>query len=272
MKLSVEWLRELVDLPDTIEQLCEDLTLLGLEVEEVEEVGPSFPGVVVGHVLERKPHPNADRLSLCRVTTGDEEFSVVCGAPNVRAGLKVAFAAPGAVLPGGLKIKKAKIRGELSLGMICSESELELGEGHDGIMELADDAVVGSSVDAIFGWKDTCIEIEVTPNRPDWLSHIGVARELGARYGKSLRMPSLGAEIEMVPEDEGYRAVCEDADGCPRYTGRLLRGISLGETPEWMKRRLIAIGQRPINAVVDCSNYVLHECGQPNHAFDLARL
>ena len=272
MKLSVEWLRELVDLPDSVEQLCEDLTLLGLEVEEVEETGPTFPGVVVGHVLESVQHPNADRLSLCRVSTGEAEFPVVCGAPNVRKGLKVAFAKVGAVLPGDFRIKKSKIRGEVSEGMICSERELGLGEGHTGILELHESAAVGTPAEELLGWKDTCIEIEVTPNRPDWLGHIGVARELAARYDSPLRIPELRGTVELVEEDEGYKAVCEDPDACPRYTGRIVHGIQLGETPEWMRRRLVTIGQRPINAVVDCSNYLLHECGQPNHAFDLKLL
>ena len=272
MKLSVEWLRELVDLPESIDTLCEDLTLLGLEVERVDEVGESFPGVVVGYVVESGPHPNADRLSVCRVDTGDGEVPVVCGAPNVRKGLKVAFAKVGAVLPGDFRIKKSRIRGETSEGMICSEKELGLGEGHEGILELDDDAPLGASADELFGWKDTCIEIEVTPNRPDWLSHIGVARELAAYYQTELRVPALKGAVEVADEDEGWRAVCDDADGCPRYTGRIIHGIGPSETPEWMRRRLLAIGQRPIHPVVDCSNYVLYECGQPNHAFDLSRL
>jgi len=272
VKLSVQWLRELVDLPDSVDQLCEDLTVLGLEVEEVTEVGQSYPGVVVGHVLESGRHPNADRLSVCRVSTGPEEFAVVCGAPNVRKGLKVVFARVGAVLPGDFKIKKSKIRGEISEGMICSERELGLGDGHTGIMELDDDVAIGTAAEDLFGWRDTCIEIEVTPNRPDWLSHIGVARELAAHYRTDLRIPPVEGEVELVEEDEGWKAVCDDPDACPRYTGRILRGIDAAPTPQWMRRRLLAIGQRPINAVVDCSNYVLHECGQPNHAFDLSRL
>jgi phenylalanyl-tRNA synthetase beta chain len=272
VKLSVQWLRELVELPDDLERLCDDLTLLGLEVESVEAVGRRFPGVVVGKVLAQGPHPNADRLSLCRVSDGQTEYPVVCGAPNVRAGLTVAFATPGAVLPNGLEIKKAKIRGEVSLGMICSADELALGDDHSGILELEEDLAAGTPVDRLWGWEDHCIEIEVTPNRPDWLSHIGVARELAARYRTALILPDLGPSVEVADRDGDWTAVCEDEAGCPRYSGRLLRGVTVGESPEWMRRRLEAIGQRPINAVVDCSNYVLHECGQPNHAFDLSRL
>ncbi len=272
MKLSIEWLRELVDLPREIESICQDLTLLGLEVEQVEEVGLSFPGIVVGHVLQHGRHPNADRLSVCVVSDGATEYPVVCGAPNVRQGLKVAFATPGATLPDGTTIKKSKIRGEVSLGMICSERELGLGEGHSGILELDGTHAIGTSVDEIFGWKDTCVEIEVTPNRPDWLSHIGVARELAAKYGKELRLPQVDEKLELALEDEGYRVRCEDEGACPRYTGRIVHGLAMAKTPEWMRRRLLAIGQRPINAVVDCSNYLLHECGQPNHAFDLKKI
>ena len=206
------------------------------------------------------------------VSDGKSEYPVVCGAPNVRQGLKVAFATVGATLPDGTSIKKSKIRGELSLGMICSERELGLGEGHSGILELDGEHEVGISVDEIFGWKDTCVEIEVTPNRADWLSHIGVARELAAKYGKELRLPQVDESLELVDEDEGYRVRCEDEEACPRYTGRIVHGLTMGQTPDWMRRRLLAIGQRPINAVVDCSNYLLHESGQPNHAFDLKKL
>ncbi len=272
MKLSIEWLRELVDLPPEVETICQDLTLLGLEVEQVEEVGLSFPGIVVGRVLQHAAHPNADRLSVCVVSDGKTEFPVVCGAPNVRQGLTVAFATPGSTLPDGTTIKKTKIRGEVSLGMICSERELGLGDGQSGILELDEQYEVGRGMDELFGWKDTCVEIEVTPNRPDWLSHIGVARELAAKYGKELRLPQVNHTVEMVDEDEGFRAKCEDEEACPRYTGRIVRGIQMRETPPWMRRRLLAIGQRPINAVVDCSNYLLHECGQPNHAFDLNKI
>lgn len=269
MKLSLEWLRELVDLPDDVDAICERLTLLGLEVEEVEDFHLTFPGVVVGHVLEAKPHPDADRLQVCKVDVGgDEALDIVCGAPNARAGIHVAVATVGAVLPGDFKIKKGKIRGQVSLGMICSEKELGLGQGHEGILELAGDTAIGTPFDELYGVRDTVVEFEVTPNRPDWLSHIGVARELVAHYGGALRVPEVDADVAVAAEDEGWTIRIDDPEACWRFRGRLIDGVTVGPSPWWMRKRLLAIGQRPINAVVDASNYVLHECGHPNHCFD----
>lgn len=268
MKLSVNWLRELVDLPDSVDELCERMTLLGLEVEEVEEFRLEYPKCVVAEVLDAQQHPDADRLRVCKVNTGSEELGIVCGAPNARAGIKVALAQVGAVLPGGMKIKKGKIRGQVSMGMICSEAELGLGAGADGIIELDDDAVVGAPLDELFAIRDTIIEIEVTPNRPDWLSHVGVARELAAWYGKPMRMPEVSGAVDAVPADEGWKIRIDDASACLRFRGRLVDGVKVGPSPRWIRQRLIALGQRPINCVVDASNYVLHELGHPNHCFD----
>ena len=214
MKLSVNWLRELVDLPESVDELCERMTLLGLEVEEVENFSLQYPGCIVAEVTDAVQHPDADRLRLCKVNTGEEELSVVCGAPNVRAGLKVALAQVGSVLPGGVKIKKGKIRGQVSMGMICSEAELGLGAGKDGILELETDAANGVALDELFAQQDTIIEIEVTPNRPDWLSHVGVARELAAWYGKELRMPQVSAQVEAQTEDQGWSISIEDEQAC----------------------------------------------------------
>lgn len=272
MKLSIAWLRELVDFPVDLDEVTDRLTLLGLEVEGVDPVRLAFPGVRVGHVLEAGPHPGADRLILCQVATGSEVVPVVCGAPNVRAGLKVAMALPGSVLPGDVKIKKTRIRGETSMGMICSERELGLGQGHTGILELPDDYELGRELDAYLGYDDTAVEVEVTPNRPDLLSHLGVAREIAAFYRTEVRWPEAGADVSPVEEDRGYRVRILDGEGCPRFTARLMDGISVGVAPVWMRHRLVAIGQRPINAVVDASNYVLHECGQPTHVFDRSKL
>lgn len=268
MKLSLNWLRELVDLPEPVDGICERMTLLGLEVEQVETFRLGFPGCVVAEVTESGKHPDADRLSLCRVHTGEEELQIVCGAPNVRQGLKVAVARVGAVLPGGMKIKKGKIRGQVSMGMICSEKELGLGQGHEGIMELEDAPGVGTPFDELFGVRDTVIEFEVTPNRPDWLSHVGVARELVAHYGGALRLPDVDADVPVADDDGGWTIRIDDPSGCWRFRGRLIDDVTVGPSPWWMRRRLLAIGQRPINAVVDASNYVLHECGHPNHCFD----
>ncbi len=272
MKLSLAWLRELVDLPADAQEICDRMTLLGLEVEAVEPFALSYPGVRVGLVLEARPHPGADRLRLCRVATGEDEVSVVCGATNVRAGLKVALALPGAVLPGGVTIRKSKIRGEHSAGMICSERELGLGAAHEGILELPEGSAVGRALDELFGYTDTRIEVEVTPNRPDWLSHQGVARELAAFYQRPLRPPDPGPAAAVAASADGWEVAVEDRTGCPRYLGRIVRGVTVGPSPLWLRLRLLAIGQRPINAVVDASNLVLHELGHPNHVFDLARL
>ena len=251
MKLSLNWLRELVDLPDDVDALCERLTLLGLEVEEVETFELSFPGVVVGHVLEAEQHPDADRLRVCRVDVGAETLDIVCGAPNVRAGLHVPVATVGAVLPGDFKIKKGKIRGQVSMGMICSEKELGLGQGHEGIMELEDAPAVGTPFDELYGVRDTVIEFEVTPNRPDWLSHVGVARELVAHYGGTLRLPEVDADVPVADDNGGWTIRIDDPTACWRFRGRLIDGVEVGPSPWWMRRRLLAIGQRPINAVVE---------------------
>jgi len=272
VKLSVNWLRELVDLPESVDELCERMTLLGLEVEEVENFSLQYPGCIVAEVTDAVQHPDADRLRLCKVNTGEEELSVVCGAPNVRAGLKVALAQVGSVLPGGVKIKKGKIRGQVSMGMICSEAELGLGAGKDGILELETDAANGVALDELFAQQDTIIEIEVTPNRPDWLSHVGVARELAAWYGKELRMPQVSAQVEAQTEDQGWSISIEDEQACRRFRGRLIDGVKVQPSPLWLRQRLIALGQRPINCVVDASNYVLHELGHPNHCFDRDKL
>lgn len=272
MKLSVAWLRELVDLPEDVEEIAQRLTLLGLEVEELQEFRLSWPGVVVGEVLEAGPHPDADKLRLCRVAVGGEELPIVCGAPNVRQGLRVAVATVGAVLPGDFRIRKSRIRGEVSMGMICSEKELGLGQGHEGILELGEDATVGRPLDELFGHHDHRIEIEVTPNRPDWLSHIGVARELAAWYRVPLRLPQVGGLPTAGEEDGGWRVAIDDPAGCPHFSAQLLDGAKVGPSPLWLRQRLLSIGQRPINAVVDASNLVLHETGHPNHVFDRAKL
>lgn len=272
MKLSIQWLRDLVDLPEDVEEICDRLTLLGLEVESHEPFVMEYPHVIVGKVLAAVQHPNADRLRVCKVSTGSEELSIVCGASNVRAGLHVAVAVPGAILPGNFKIKKSKIRGEASAGMICSESELGLGQGHEGILELSEEHEVGRALDDLFGYRDDTVEIEVTPNRPDWLSHIGVARELSAHYRTELRIPDPGDALEFAAEAAGWKVSIEDPEGCRRFTGRLIDGVQIGESPLWLRQRLAAIGQRSINAIVDASNYVLHECGQPNHVFDRKKL
>ena len=259
----------------------------GLEVDEVVHTGPRFEGVVVGHVLDVRPHPDADRLRVCSVDLGDgEPIQIVCGAPNVAAGQHVPVATVGTVLMlpardgSGLAevtIKKGKIRGETSNGMICAEDELGLGSDHDGILVLDDGAQAGTSfadylasTNALPG--DTVLDIAITPNRPDATSHLGVARDVAALTGAALMVPDVD-----VPEPGGETAEqitvqIDDPEGCPRYAALIVRGVTVGPSPDWLKGRLEAIGLRPINNVVDVTNFVLHEMGQPLHAFDLALL
>ncbi len=272
MKISLDWLREYVTWDDTPEALAAKLTAAGLNVEGVEPVVVGFPGVVVAKVLHREQHPDADRLSLCRVDDGSgEEVQVVCGAPNVRAGLTVLFARVGAVLPGGLKLKKSKIRGVESRGMICSETELELGGDGSGIMELETDLPPGTPADELYGFRDTVLDIEVTPNRPDWLCHVGVAREVAAIYGTKVAMPAVW-NTQQTGENLGMRVKVEDWADCPRYLAFGASRVTVGPSPRWMQNRLRAVGSRPISNAVDITNYVMLELGQPMHAFDRAKL
>jgi len=271
MRVSLEWLAEWVDLPPT-DALVERLTLAGLEVDAVERTGPSLEGLCVGHVLERRPHPGADRLSVCRVDAGGgEPLAVVCGAPNVEPGQKVAFAPPGARLPDGTKIKRAKIRGEASAGMICSARELGLSEDHEGILVLAAEAAPGAPLAEVLPAGDTVLEIALTANRGDCASLLGVAREVRALFGGELRRPPCEAPEGERAVEEDVQVEVEDAEGCHRYAARVVRGLRNRPSPEWLRRRLEAVGLRPIDAVVDVTNLVLQELGQPLHAFDLDR-
>ncbi len=272
MKISVNWLKDFIpsfspDIPSLVEQL----TFLGLEVEEVNETRLPDPLVVVGRVGEVRPHPDADRLKVCRVDTGDAEpLQVVCGAPNVAGGQLVPVARIGARLetPDGetFTIRKSKIRGEASFGMICAADELGLSDDHSGIMVLDESCRVGEPL-ANFLPADTVLDIAVTPNRPDALSHLGVAREIAGVAGVVL------PEAARVgfSRDGGLVSI-EDVESCPYYTAVVLRGVRVGESPAWLKERLESIGLRPKNTVVDVTNYILHALGQPLHAFDLAKL
>ncbi len=278
MDLSYRWLQTLVDGLDASPQAVSDrLAALGAPVDELVPLGEGLGDIVVARVLEAGPHPNADRLSLCRVDAGgDEPLPVVCGAPNVRAGHTYAFAPVGAFLPDGTKIRKAKIRGEYSQGMLCSERELGLGRGHEGIMELSG-GEPGEPLVPFLGLDDARIVIDVTPNRPDLLCHAGVARELAADGLGTLALPT-GAQDLTLQAGEASASTgsvtigIEVPDLCFRYLGAVIRGVTIGPSPEWLRGRLRAIGQRPINNVVDATNFVLHELGQPLHAFDLARI
>lgn len=272
MKISLNWLSDYVSWAGTPEELAEKLTLAGLNVEGIERFEMTFPGVVVGEVRTCERHPDADRLSVCTVFDGEEVRRIVCGAPNVRAGLKVLVARTGAVLPGNFKIKKSKIRGVESQGMICSASELELGLDGDGIMELDADLAPGTPADDLFGVKDVVLDVEVTPNRPDWLSHYGVAREVAALEGTLLDAPVVWSPGKTAAEKPEVSVEIVDFADCPRYTAHLARNVRVGPSPRWMQQRLLAVGMRPISNVVDITNYVMLELGQPLHAFDRDRL
>ena len=272
MKISVEWLRDFVSWDDSTQGLTDRLTAAGLNVEGVADFRIALPGVVVARVLHQERHPDADRLSVCRVDDGSgQSVPVVCGASNVRGGLTVLLARVGAVLPGDVKIKKSKIRGQTSEGMICSAAELGLGRDAAGIIELDTELPPGTPADELFGYHDTVLDIEVTPNRPDWLSHLGVAREIAAIYGGKVSLPATW-NSQRSGESLGLQVRVEDFGDCPRYMACGVQGVKVGPSPAWMQRRLLAVGSRPINNLVDITNYVLFEMGQPLHAFDRGKI
>jgi phenylalanyl-tRNA synthetase beta chain len=271
MKLTYNWIREFVDIDVPVERVAEALVGAGLEVAAITPF--AIPrGVKVARVLSVGKHPQADKLSLCSVDVGDKEpLAIVCGAPNVRAGMLVPCATIGTELAPDFVIKKAKLRGVESFGMLCSEKELGISDDHSGIMDLPADCVVGASLAACVP-DDWALELEVTPNRGDCLSVVGVAREVAAALGKPLTLKPIGLK-EAGGSVAGHISVTiNDAERCPRYLGRLVRGVRIGPSPLWLKARLTAAGMRPINNVVDITNYILVEYGQPMHAFDYRRI
>ena len=266
MKVPFSWLNELVELDQDINTLSDQLTFIGLEVESVETLGSEFDGVVAGVVTHVQQHPNADKLKLCLVAYGEsEQMRVVCGAPNVMVGGVYPFAPVGTELPGGFTIKKAKIRGEESMGMLCAKDELGLGEDHSGLLELGSDVIAGTPFVEIWGAPETVIELEITPNRPDCLSMIGIAREIAALTNKPINLPKKTVSNSNTSSISAN--VC-DAEDTPRYTLRVIDGVEIGPSPQWLQKRLEAVGIRPINNVVDITNYVMLETGHPLHAFD----
>ena len=270
MKVSLNWLRELVDLPADVAALSDLLTQAGVEVEGVETRGADFDNVVIAHILESKPHPNADRLSVCQVEDGSgQPRQIVCGAKNYKVGDKVPLALPGAVLPGDFRIKVGKLRGVQSEGMMCSARELQLAEDADGLLILPPEARVGAPIGSLFP-PDTVLEVEVTPNRPDLLSHAGMAREIATLLGRPWRTPEITAPVAV--EAAGETVSIEAPDACPFYTARRITGVKVGPSPEWLRLRLESAGLRAINNIVDITNYVMLELGQPLHAFDAAKL
>ncbi|CAI1826006.1 TPA: phenylalanine--tRNA ligase subunit beta [Serratia fonticola] len=272
MKFSELWLREWVNPAISSEALSDQITMAGLEVDGVEPVAGVFNGVVVGHVVECGQHPNADKLRVTKVDVGGERLlDIVCGAPNCRAGLKVAVATVGAVLPGDFKIKAAKLRGEPSEGMLCSFSELAVSDDHDGIIELPQDAPIGTDIRDYLQLNDSAIEISVTPNRADCLGIIGVARDVAVLNQLPLTEPDMSPVAATITDTLPIRV--EAPQACPRYLGRVVKGINVkAPSPLWMREKLRRAGIRSIDAVVDVTNYVLMELGQPMHAFDLNRI
>lgn len=271
MKFSEQWLRGWVNPHVSRDELVARLSMAGLEVDSVTPAAGQFSGIVVGEVLATEQHPDADKLRVCQVSNGSETFQVVCGAPNVRPGLKIPFAMIGAELPGDFKIKKAKLRGVESFGMLCSAAELQISEENDGLLELAADAPVGEDVRTYLALDDTSIEIGLTPNRGDCLSIAGLARDVSALYDVPVTRPSVPG---IAPAHDETRPVEVTAPAaCPRYLGRVIRNVDLSRpTPLWMVERLRRSDVRSIDAAVDITNYVMLELGQPMHAFDLAEI
>ncbi len=282
MNVSIRWLREMVPgLKGTAREIAEHLALRGAPVEEISSPGEGLGDVVIARVITAVQHPNADRLSLCEVDGGSGVVHVVCGAPNVTGGAWYPFAPVDSVLPGDFRIKKAKIRGETSEGMLCSARELGLGADHSGLMELHGDFTPGEPFVAALGLDDWTLDVEITVNRGDLLSHVGIAREAAPLGEGSVRLAEIPGAVPLaaryVEHEErvssaGVSIRIDDPDLCSRYLGAVLRGVKIGPSPAWLQERLRGAGSRPINNVVDATNYVMLELGQPLHAFDLSRL
>jgi phenylalanyl-tRNA synthetase beta chain len=271
MKFTYNWLKEYVDTPLSPQEVGAGLTMLGLELENMSSTVPSLDGVLVGKVLTCEAHPKSTRLHVCQVNIGREELKVVCGAPNVAAGQFVAVAPPGTTLPGGLKIEARPILGVESHGMICSEAELGLSDEAEVILVLNGEAKPGRLLREIVE-QDVVFEINVTPNRPDCLGVIGVAREVGLLTGAPLKRPKVKFKENITAIDKLAKVQLKDTAGCPRYDARLIQNIKIGPSPKWLAQRLRAVGSRPISNIVDVTNYVMLETGQPIHAFDFELL
>ena len=273
MLISLNWLKQYVDIKESVEEIANALTMIGQEVEAIDIQGKDLGNVVIGQIVEFDKHPNSDRLTLLKVNVGEEEpLQIICGATNHKLNDKVVVAKIGAVLPGNFKIKKSKIRDVESFGMLCSEAELGLAKESEGIIILPEDAPIGKEYREYAGLNDVIFELEITPNRPDCLSHIGIAREVAAYYNRKVKYPV----IEMAETIESVNTVIkvniEDKDRCKRYMGRVIKNVKIKESPEWLKTRIRAMGLNPINNVVDVTNFVMFEYNQPMHAFDLDKV
>ena len=282
MRISYEWLKSMVDVPEDPSDLVAEFVRTGTEVEAVEKVGADLTNVVTAQVVSKKPHPDSDHMWLCQVSVGDRNvdadgnpvpLQIVCGAQNFEEGDHIVTAMIGAVLPGDFKIKKSKLRGVESCGMNCSARELGLGDDHDGIIILPKDAPVGMDYTDYLGMSDTVIDCEITPNRPDCLSMTGMAVEVAAMCDEDTHIELPSVKSEQGPDAHDLVDVTiDDPELCQRYTARVVRNVKIGPSPEWLARRVVAAGSRPINNVVDVTNYVMFLTGQPLHAFDLGKL
>lgn len=273
MKISLKWLADYVELPVSVEELRRRLTMSGLEVEAVERPGEGLQGVVVAQVLESTKHPNADKLSVTKVSTGaGAPLQVVCGAKNYQVGDKVPLATVGAVLPGGTQIKRAQLRGVDSVGMLCSARELGLSEDHAGLWILDPATPLGQPIATALGLDDVAFEVNVTPNRADALSHLGIAREVATLFGTPLKQPAVALKESGAPASAKIAIRIDDPERCWRYAARVIEGLTVKPAPGWMQQRLKTCGVRSINNLVDVTNYVMLESGQPLHAFDLDEL
>ena len=273
MNVTLNWLKAYIDFEFSPSELADRLTMLGVEVESVKHLGTELEGVIVGSVTSIRPHPNADKLVLCQVDTGEtEELQIVCGAPNAREGMLAPVATIGATLPVGLTIKRAKLRGETSQGMLCSEKELGLSGDAAGLMELSTDIPLGTPLSEALGLDDVVFELEITPNRPDCLSLIGVAREIRAETGNPLKLPTVDPQESDINIRDLTSVTIDAPDLCPRYAARVIQGVKVAESPAWLQQRLESVGIGVINNIVDVTNFVLMEYGQPLHAFDYHKL
>ena len=273
MNVTLNWLKAYIDFEFSPSELADRLTMLGVEVESVKHLGTELEGVIVGSVTSIRPHPNADKLVLCQVDTGEtEELQIVCGAPNAREGMLAPVATIGATLPVGLTIKRAKLRGETSQGMLCSEKELGLSGDAAGLMELSTDIPLGTPLSEALGLDDVVFELEITPNRPDCLSLIGVAREIRAETGNPLKLPTVDPQESDINIRDLTSVTIDAPDLCPRYAARVIQGVKVTESPAWLQQRLESVGIGVINNIVDVTNFVLMEYGQPLHAFDYHKL
>ena len=273
MNVTLNWLKAYIDFEFSPSELADRLTMLGVEVESVKHLGTELEGVIVGSVTSIRPHPNADKLVLCQVDTGEtEELQIVCGAPNAREGMLAPVATIGATLPVGLTIKRAKLRGETSQGMLCSEKELGLSDDAAGLMELSTDIPLGTPLSEALGLDDVVFELEITPNRPDCLSLIGVAREIRAETGNPLKLPTVDLQESGINIRDLTSVTIGAPDLCPRYAARVIQGVKVAESPAWLRQRLESVGIGVINNIVDATNFVLMEYGQPLHAFDYHKL